>query len=198
MSGKEQTMGLESLSDEDLLRLAASGDEAAFGIFCSRALPELLNAMRYECKVYGAPEDFAEDAVQSALLKSIKYIRTNKPSSVSRGLISVIARRSLLRLIRSEGRLFGRYSLRSSRAESVEEAADPMRASVTRALIIREAFDLLPPMDRDILRLVLIEGKSREEVAHKTGVNITNIRKRYYRAILKMRILLEDLPHDID
>lgn len=177
--------GQDSPTDEELLRRAVAGDEAAFGEFCSRSLPRLSNTFRHVCSIYHVPESLVEDAIQLAAIDTLTYIRNHNPSEISRGLLSVITRRTLYRMIRAERR---RSTFHST--YPVDELKAPWPFSVEDVLIIREAFESLSNADRAILSAILFEAKSRDEVAQEFGLTSSAVSKRYYRAIFKLRVIL--------
>lgn len=179
---------LNRRTDEKLLQLAAAGDEEAFGEFCVRSLPSMLNTFQSECKLSGVPTVLAEDAVQTAIVESILYIRNHKPSEITRGLIYVIARRALWRLIRQEHRMQS-FSRKINQAKTTTY---DVAATVDFRLMIREAFHMLPEKDQQLLTAVLFDGLSKEYIASELGITIENFNKRYYRAIVKLREFIGD------
>jgi RNA polymerase sigma factor (sigma-70 family) len=186
--GADDELNLGDITDEELLTRAAEGDESAFGVFCSRVLPTIVHRLRYSCKTFGLPEDYAEDAVQSALLDSVKFIRTH-PKALTPGLIYIISKRHLLKFVRKNSRLATQLRVQAS----LEDVTNPDQISVEHAFVIREAFDLLPPTDRMLLTLILLEDKPRREVARILGSTLGGVQKRYYRSVSKLRDLLSDM-----
>jgi DNA-directed RNA polymerase specialized sigma24 family protein len=54
-----------------------------------------------------------------------------------------------------------------------------------------EAFEMLSTKDREILRLMLIEGFTTAEAADRLGLGLWSVYKRYERALQRIRKLVE-------
>jgi RNA polymerase sigma factor (sigma-70 family) len=59
--------------------------------------------------------------------------------------------------------------------------------------VVRRAFNNLPPKDRGILGMMLIEGFTSPQVARRTGMTADQVRQRKARAIRRLRVESEAL-----
>ena len=57
---------------------------------------------------------------------------------------------------------------------------------------VRQAVAQLPDADREVLFMRSVEGLAHEEIGHVLGIDAAAARKRYGRALLRLRPLLEE------
>jgi len=165
------------------LKAAVDGDESAFARFCTESMPSLLRIQQDRCLRFGIPPDLARDFAQDALLKAVKWFRENPGKEVSAHWLSKVSRNVVLDWLR-------RCRPRSNMSEILDATAstvdigDDVRA-------VMEAFEMLPTKDREILRLMLIEGFTTAEAADRLGLGLWSVYKRYERALQRVRKLVE-------
>lgn len=91
---------------------------------------------------------------------------------------------------------------RGTRVRKVEEKSVPAYAISSEPVALggilqgesletlRKAWRELPATERDLLRALHYEGKTRVELARECGVYKTTIDKRYWQALKKLRLLM--------
>lgn len=58
---------------------------------------------------------------------------------------------------------------------------------------LRQALDDLPEIDREVLVLRHFEHLSRDEAAEALGIQVETVKKRYFRALRRLKQTLPDL-----
>ena len=168
----------ETLSDNELVKRARSGDTAAF-----RVLVE-----RYGKKAYWTAYNMlrghedAQDIAQEAFIRIHRFLdRYNPKQKFSTWLYQIVVNLSIDALRRRKGR-------GSARLESVPEAATDRPGPAEEAERterrekVREILDSLPEQYRVILLLRDIEGLPSREVAEILNMNHATVRWRLHRA----------------
>jgi RNA polymerase sigma-70 factor (ECF subfamily) len=77
-------------------------------------------------------------------------------------------------------------------AASEECGAFPKLAAYESQRLVRQILRKLDVAQRHILELVYFEGLSLREVADQTGTTLASVRHRYYRAMGKLRELMQE------
>lgn len=189
----------QNLADKDDTALALAlkaGDEQAFD--------ELVR--RYQGRVYavayrvtGNRED-ALDVSQEALLKAYRKIHTWQPTGgfvpwllrlTSNQAIDHIRRRK-----RQQHERLDEAFVPNSEGASVEPKTaateDAVRAREIDARI-REALVVLSPTQRTVFVLRHFEGLQLAEIADELGCTVGSVKVHLFRALKKLRVVLEDL-----
>jgi RNA polymerase sigma-70 factor (ECF subfamily) len=190
--GRASTGGaLAQVSDEALLGLVASGEEAALG--------ELYD--RYGRVAYGLAlrilrdAALAEDAVQDAFLavwRSAASFAAEK-AKPSTWILTLVHRRAV-DVVRREQR---------RRADPIEEAEHPSSESVDEEADLRDrrravqaALERLPADQREALELAYYGGLTQSEIAERLGLPLGTIKSRMFTGLRRLRDLLADAGFD--
>ena len=170
-------------TDGELLYAALRGDETAFTSFCVRSLPTLTRVLRAACRASGFPEDWAEDAAQESLMRAILQMRAEPPRQVSLGWLIRVGRNVLLDWARRQRRA----PLLSP--DDTLAASNEGPPNETEALWV--GMERLATADREIIEAVLINETSPETIAEKLKISRWAIYKRYERALIRLRKVME-------
>ena len=175
-------MQAKASDTDELIRLAARGDESAFELLVR---PHLQPGFRLAVTVLGDPTA-AEDAVQEATFKAWRHLGRLRPGTAMRPwFLTVVANQC-----RSERRSRWWGVLRElERREEVIPAPDLSDWDLQRALLG------LKSEDRAALFLRFYEDLSLAEVANVLGLSTTATRSRIHRALRRMRA---DLNAEVD
>jgi RNA polymerase sigma-70 factor (ECF subfamily) len=185
----------------DLVRQAATGDQAAMERLLMRAQEV---AFRFSLLVCGHPED-AEDVMQDALLKTYKYVdRIRDPDAFRTWLYRTVRNACLMKRRRKVGEPAQLVSIEHGdtgrdggpSALDIEDASrgpDELALSQWIGARLRKALLALPPSYRVIVVLREMEGLSTREVAAVTGISEANVKTRLHRARVLLREQLEGL-----
>ena len=153
-------------------------DESVFTALCRAQLPAFF---RMACSILHSPAD-AEDAVQQALIKAWLHREKARPGAERAWMMRILVNesRSLLRKRRD--------------ALSIEEL--PLCAPSAPDTGLQEAIRALPESLRTPLLLKYMEGLTEKEVAAATGLPVSSVKGRLFRArkLLKARLNEEVEP----
>ncbi len=162
-------------------------------------LPHLDVAYRLARRLLRHEED-AEDAVQEALLRALRYFSGYRGGSARAWVLAIVRHACYGRLKRPW--------MRASHAEFDEERHSPEGASAdpaagpardAQAARVREALDRLPPRFREVIVLREIEELSYKEIADVTGVPVGTVMSRLARARARLqRVLGAGAPEGSD
>lgn len=180
------------MSDNELARQAAAGDDRAFAELVRRHKEGLYRLLR---RYAGDPED-AYEAAHEAFIAAWSALKRYDPNRSFGAWLRTIAinkardrgRRALVRRM-----LFGATPLEESEAMDAADPADPPdRALMTRqrARELDEAIAGLPPALKESLLLTAFDGFSQQEAGQILGVSAKTVETRVYRA---RRLLAERL-----
>ena len=194
----------------DLLERTARGDGAARQDLLGRHRDRLrrMVAVRLDPRLAPRvdPSDIVQEALTDAALRLDDYLR--EPPLPFYPWLRQFAWERLVkahrRHLRSQRRSVTREEPMPLPDESVRQLARRLLAddtSPSRRLIrderraeLRAALAALDPRDREILVLRHLEQMETAEVAAVLGLNEGAVRTRQYRALLRLRALLEDQP----
>ena len=185
----------------DLVRTAAAGDAAALDRLLMRAQEV---AWRFSTSVCGRADD-AEDAMQEALIKTVRYVgKIREPAAFRSWLYRTVRNACLMGRRKQAGEparlqsldevLPGRGGDAGGQAhrdaphpgKNPEQLADNSR--LRRHL--RDALRTLPGPDRAIVFLRDIEGLSTREAATVMGMSEDNVKTRLHRARAQLQAQL--------
>ncbi|MCB9685177.1 MAG: sigma-70 family RNA polymerase sigma factor [Alphaproteobacteria bacterium] len=173
-------------SDEDLARKAAAGDEQALGELLARSWPEI---RRVALVRVGDPV-LADDAVQDALVRLLRFADRFDPTRPFRPWMRQLVRNACVDLFRRRGR--GDDPL----VEVAANDTDPGRTmDLDRgARRVREAFASLSERQREIWLRCEQDGASVADVAAELDIAPATVRVVLHQArkALRLRLLAED------
>ena len=168
------------MEDEELVRLAAGGDQLAFEVLVRRHAPAAWRLARTLLS-----DDFAADeAVQDTFMKASRALTSFRgESSFETWLLSICRRTFIdrLRLKRPEI-----VSLDEARQLRAYESQAWLRVALSRALAGLEG------VEREAFTLVDVLGHTREEAAQIAGVPSSTMRSRVARARTQLADALRD------
>ncbi len=132
----------------------------------------------------------AEDAVQDVFIALWRNAGRFDPQiAAETTFVTMIARRRLIdRSRRRESRPSTR-PLQDAAAMTTASDADPMEVEeeVERAT---EALAALRPEQREVLRMVVVDGMTHREAAEKTGMPLGTVKAHARRGLMKVREML--------
>ena len=191
-------------SDEQLWKIAAGGDHAAFRSLANRHAPAIFRVALSLC---GNRAD-AEDACQETLIAAFHGIRKfDGRSSVKTWLTRIVIRRSS-RLWQARRKSPRTYSLdgaasgpegdgaRNGGAWAGEVAVPAATAASDRRIDIMQMIRSLPAEFRDTVILREIEGLSYQEIAEVLAVPCGTVQSRLHRARAELRRRLAEYGPD--
>lgn len=181
-----------------LVRLAAAGDTQALEELLLRAQEV---AWRFSTAVCGRSDD-AEDAMQEALIKTYRYVRTiREPEAFRPWLYRIVRNACLMGRRKKAGEPARLQSLDDvlpdpagrRRAEVTDPGKNPeqLASNATLRRRLRQALRALPPPYRAIVVLRDVEGLSTREVSQVMGISEDNVKTRLYRARLQLQAALD-------
>lgn len=178
-----------TLSDADLLRLAADGDKAAFSILYDRFSRPLFSLT---LKILSNPTE-AEDLVQEVFVELWSKAADFDAARAQPFTWAVsIARNKAIDRIRTRTRRGGilersaddiaTWSLSTTEADSRDAASASESAEV-----VREVFSDLPSDQKTAIELAFFEGLTQSEIAARLSQPLGTIKARIRRGMLHMR-----------
>jgi len=170
---------------------AAAGGAAAAGVDIVDLYVDVGPAVRRFLRRSGRTGD-AEDLAHDAFERTISH-RTRLDGS-QRGarayLFTVTGNLVRDRWRREQRARAGNVRLRATSAASAE-AAEVLAVGRLEGASVRLAFDLLDPVQREVLRMRVVEGRSSAEVAEVLHRTPASIRQIQHRALATLRTHLE-------
>lgn len=167
----------------------AGNDSAAEEHFVNWFRPLLIVRVR---RNYLARE-IVEDAVQETLLRVIRNLRRDPalldaPQKLG-GYVLGVCNNVVLELTRSESRYVGMDGAEDSRPSRDSSAMD-LLCNAERTARVRLVINELAPRDRDLLRMVFLEEKDKDEVCRELKVDRDYLRVVLHRAIQRCKALV--------
>ncbi len=163
-------------ADAELARRARERDVAAFTALVERQWPRLV---RFARSVAGESE--AEDVVQQALVLAWERIGTLRdPAAFPAWLLRIVGREA----VRVARRWHWRRLLPLS---ALPERADPAAAGELDRLEVERVLGRLPPRQRAVMHLTVIEGMSDGEIGQVLGMEAATARSHRRKARQALR-----------
>jgi RNA polymerase sigma factor (sigma-70 family) len=166
---ENENQPLERWSDEELLRSANEGNTRAFEIFCTRALPRLLEYLKQRCRRIGAPESLAEDLAQDTMLRALKQLADR-----DRGAIDNSFKLTASWLLTIGYNLLLDWKRRDRvrimpPADLPEPEALPVVHDAEQREEVLKFLNWLPERDRELLELIYLKGMKPTEAGAELG-----------------------------
>jgi RNA polymerase sigma-70 factor, ECF subfamily len=176
----------ENLTDPEVLRLAQSGDQHAFGQLM-RAHYEMVFRLVYSIV---RNEQDARDVCQEVWITLWKQLASFRGDAKFSTWLHPIAVRRAIDHLRKRRRWYDRFLPFSSADDSVASVPEPATSSDARADLeqgersarLHRAIEALPAKLRAVLALREIQGLSYDEIARTTGVPTGTVMSRLYHA----------------
>jgi RNA polymerase sigma-70 factor, ECF subfamily len=173
--------------DQVTLAMAQNGDPDAYARVIRHYQPGVARRMARFARQAGQIEELTQDVFVQAYL-SLRGFAGSAPFS---HWLNRIATRVGLRYWEEQKRLPSQVS---------EEALAGLKSAAAddRAQAARDALDLvlarLEPMDRMVIVLMHLEGKSAKEAADLLGRSVTMTKVQAFRARLRLKKIIEESP----
>lgn len=174
--------------DEQLERVARDGDRRAFAEIYAYFAPRVKGFLMRG----GTSPEQAEDLAQDVMVKVLKKAALFDPAKASAATwIFTIARNARIDAVRRASRPLPEAG---DPAITPEESprADVLCELKDRDRRIRKAFDILPPEQRDVMRLHFYEDEPHSAIAARLGLPLGTIKSRLRLAFEKIRNELGD------
>jgi RNA polymerase sigma factor (sigma-70 family) len=189
-TGLRRASALRWRSDERLARLAAAGDEAAFGVLYERHHQALY---RY-CRSIVRNEHDAQDALQGAMAAALAGAGTWRPGVPVRAWLFRIAHNEAVSLLR-----------RRRRVAPLEDAPEPISASTESQVRERQRLatlvaDLqdLPERQRSALVMRELSGLGHDEIAAALSTSTATAKQAIFEARVALAEFGEGREMDCD
>lgn len=181
---------IKSISDEQLVKAYASGDNEAFDTLLKRHQDRIFNYILRIIK----NEDIANDIFQETFVKAILTIKQGRYTENGKfpAWISRIAHNLIIDYYRQEKS----ENVQSADMEDMNllNRKDLCEATIEDIIIadqIREdvkfLIELLPELQKEVLKMRYYQGLSFKEIAELTGVSINTALGRMRYAIINLR-----------
>lgn len=186
--------------DVAVISRARAGDSEAFRVIVER---HSRSVFRLAFRMTGSEQD-AEDVVQETFLKAYKRLQSFEARANFGTWLYRIAVNCALDLMRKRRRHEERHeTLQPDFEGAVPDhsgegtSPDSMLFSVEVQKRVREAMEILSPMERSAFVLRHYEGMSIEEIGQALGLRTSAAKHSIFRAVKKMRGVLEPLMSSI-
>jgi RNA polymerase sigma-70 factor, ECF subfamily len=185
-------MDMDELEDLELHRRVEAGDRAAFD--------ELYR--RYGASSYGlalritAQEALAQEVVQDAFLALWRAPEAFDPArGAFRSFFLSLVHHRAVDAVRREERLRKRTERASNlepvHGEDVAEDVVEVAYLGVRRKEVREALEVLPPEQRQVIELAYFGGLTQTRIADQLGIPVGTVKTRTLAAMRKLRRALE-------
>jgi RNA polymerase sigma-70 factor, ECF subfamily len=185
-----------SLNDEGLLAAIADGNPAAFDELFKRHSGAIYS---FISRIVGNRCD-PEDLLQESFLRVLTHAGDFRKGTAFRPWIYTIARNAALNAIKKT-RLRSDLEVQTDLSDwqpsaEPDSARDPMQSAELQEEKARvlSALQLLPPLHREALVLIIFSSFSYEEAAAITGDHESTLRSRVFHALRKLRDRLKEQP----
>ena len=137
----------------------------------------------------------ADDVAQETIRRVLEALRENRVENLDAlpAFVFQTARNICLHHGRSAHRETGALRrLKSSQPIMSSEEDDPLTGLIDRSrrAQVRDALEQMRPDDRDLLRLLYVEGLETAEVARRLGIDAGTLRVRKHRALLRLAAIV--------
>ena len=186
----------DEASDDELVRRARAGEQAAFGELVRRHQDA---ALRLAAGVCGSPEE-ARDIVQDAFVKGYRSLGRFRGDAPVRSWLLRIVANEAKNEIRGRSRRRDREH-RHERLHVVAADADPVGERVAAAAEASELLDLLAQLDerdREVLACRFVAGLGEAETAATLDVPLGTVKSRTARALERARALTATRVNGVD
>ena len=171
----------------DLMRQAVAGDGAAYHRLLKEIAPVLrATALRGLARA-GQPPDSCEDIVQEILLAVHLKRHTWDPTAPFGPWLFAIARNKLIDTLRRRGR--GVFVDIDELADILPGEPEKETASTRE---VDQQLDRLPVRQRDVVRLIAVDGASISETAKKLAMSEGAVRVALHRGLSSIAARLKD------
>jgi len=171
----------------NLMRLAISGDGAAYHRLLKAVTPVLRAGARRGLARAGQPVDQSEDIVQEILLAVHLKRHTWDTNAPFAPWLFAIARNKLIDALRRRGRRI--FVNVDDFAETMPDVPAPETASANE---VETALKTLPPRQRDVLQSIAVESASIRDTAARFAMSEGAVRVALHRALASLTAKLRE------
>lgn len=182
-----QTQSIE-VSDEQLLRQIADGDQSAFAAFFDRCAPRVKGVAVTMLGLSTDADDLVQDVFCQVWTSAGKYDR-NRGNPLA--WVTMIARSRAIDSLRKRRKTAGNVEL--SEAEEVPDELPGPNDQAARTETdrrIHSAMASLPEEQSRLIALSFLSGLNHEEIAAKLNLPLGTVKTRIRRGIMQMRSTL--------
>jgi RNA polymerase sigma-70 factor (ECF subfamily) len=171
-----------------------SAEDPDAGRFERTVIPHLSAGFTLAMYLTGNTAD-AEDAVQEAVLRAVRYFQTLRDEDARAWFLTIVRRVCLTAYRTSRPRGTDMISIEAVPLQLVDDREQPDTAAERLQVQqrVRDAVDQLPPLLREAIVLRELQSCSYAEIAAVTEVPVGTVMSRLSRA----RARLADLLHDV-
>jgi RNA polymerase sigma-70 factor, ECF subfamily len=171
----------------NLMRLAISGDGAAYHRLLKAVTPVLRAGARRGLARAGQPVDQSEDVVQDILLAVHLKRHTWDANAPFAPWLFAIARNKLIDALRRRGRrIFVNID------DFADTIPDEPVAETASASVIAAQLQTLPPRQRDVLQSIAVESASIKDTAAKFAMSEGAVRVALHRGLASLTAKLRE------
>ncbi len=185
-------MPMQDLSDVELLRRVAKGDQEALLTLYDK-YGRLVYSLAYRML---QDHQLAEEVTQDVFTRVWQAARSFDPkrSSFTTWLTSITRNRTIdiLRRRRVRGLTGAGEAELNTAITRADERFIPEHH--LEALAVREALEQLPPAQREVLELAYFQGMTQREIAEYLNIPLGTVKTRMRLGMMKLRDLLESKP----
>lgn len=174
----------ELLNIAILTRQMAAGDETAYRIFHEAYFDRL---WRYLIVVTSGNEDAAREALQAALTRVVRHIRTFSSEPVFWSWLTVLARSALADQTRKRRRYLAFLDRFSRQASNEESAEDENRADERLRQLLDRQIASLADDERQLVEAKYFAHRSVREIAAELQISEKAIESRLSRIRQKLK-----------
>jgi RNA polymerase sigma-70 factor (ECF subfamily) len=142
----------------------------------------------------------AEDVVQEACLRALRFIHTQRGQNSRAWLLTIVRNTCCTWLEKNRPSELARVQPLDAAAEPATDAADPETVAIERAdrELVRQAVEELPLEYREVIVLRELEEMSYKEVAQIVGIPLGTVMSRLSRGRARLELwLTEHLPKSL-
>lgn len=169
-----------------LMRLAQDGDRTAYEVLLTEVSALVRDFTRRRVREHG----WHEEIVQETLLCIHRDRHTYDPEQPFRPWMYAIASHRLIDHVRSQRRRAARELPLEETAEATSREA--VGAGEASGTFVRQLFAHLSGNQREVVRMLQLEGFSVAEISASTGLSRSNVKVLAHRAYTRLRALLGD------
>jgi RNA polymerase sigma factor (sigma-70 family) len=185
-------------SSGELLRRAVGGDDTAYVVFASLAMPDLRNVLLAVCRKWGIPPEMAGDFIQETLTRTVHWLKAKpREEPLWPGWIPVVARRIAIDWMRKHkgphrepDRSAGALADVPSPPEDPHPARDLDDGHDLDQ--IRKRFKMLEVADRRLLNLIVVQGQRPDLAAAELNLEPVEVHTQLHRALSRLKALLDE------
>lgn len=177
---------MESLKDEELMKMFCLGNNHAFDIIYDRYKNRIFS---FILNVYEKNQSMAEDSVQEVFIRVIRYKDTFDRSMHFSTWIYTVARNVCLNKIRAKDGLLHFEIIDTDIPDELDSSRSVSCMELDK--IIRDAISKLPENQKSVFVMREMDGMSYQEIAGVIGLSEGNIRTLLYRAKKELKKIIE-------